>query len=209
MITIAVNRAALRHHPLKYRSNFAANSLLNFLLLSMGLLRFDASICNRRANSNSPRNFRHAITRNAGCVMPTVVCRIWARTLVESEYGLGLRSKWFEVEGDVFELRPFLDEFVVDERLRRPFLLHSDFETAICRFFGVRRFRSHLCNEIVWLGRGIPSKNHFKFKTRNPFITAPASFFVKSYAARQSGRQTKSSLASTGPDQGVALLTFQ
>jgi hypothetical protein len=139
--------------------------------------------------------------------MPTVVCRIWARTLVESEYGLSIAGpavKWFEVEGDVFELRPFLDEFVVDERL-----LRSDFETAICRFFGVRRFRSHLCNEIVWFGRGIPSKNHFKFKTRTPFITAPASFFVKSYAARQSGRQTKSSLASTGPGQGIALLTFQ
>jgi hypothetical protein len=38
---------------------------------------------------------------------------------------------------------------------------------------------------------------------RNPFITAPASFLVKSYPARQSAHQTKPSLASIVPDQGV------
>ena len=43
-----------------------------------------------------------------------------------------------------------------------------------------------------------------QIERRNPFITAPASFFVKSYPARQSGRQTKSSLASIAPDRGVA-----
>jgi hypothetical protein len=50
---------------------------------------------------------------------------------------------------------------------------------------------------------------HPRRKQMRPFITAPVSFLVKSYPDRQSGRQTKSRLASTGPDQGIALPTFQ
>jgi hypothetical protein len=50
---------------------------------------------------------------------------------------------------------------------------------------------------------------HPRRKQMRPFFTGPVSFLVKSYPARQSRRQTKSSLASTGPDQGVAPPTSQ
>jgi hypothetical protein len=45
--------------------------------------------------------------------------------------------------------------------------------------------------------------------SNNPFTTAPVSFLVKSYHGRQSAHQTKPSLASIVPDQGVAPPTFQ